>query len=391
MRDGLDPGALARAALPVAAIASLLVIPGLVILAAQSAGTLGFDFLAYHQAASRVLAGQRLYDPTVQQTGGFGLFYYPPPFVLAILPFALVPAATATWLWLGASMAMLVAGVALLPVGVTVRWATLLLAGLSWPVAYALKLGQVGPLLFLLFAIGWRWLDRPLAVGAAGALGAIVKIQPGLILVWALLTRRLRAVLVGGAVLVVAAAAATVLLGGIGVWQDYVALIRNVSDPITTPHNFTPGAAAYQAGAPPALATAIQLLSSALVVAAVILAALRAPADASLLVAIVASQLLSPVLWDHYAMLLLLPVAWLLERRQWWAVLIPLVTSAVTLVVTLPAVIYPVMFWISLLGVLAVGLREGRPTAAAATAMGTPVTDGLHSGAEPTGVVEARG
>ena len=85
-----------------------------------------------------------------------------------------------------------------------VRWATLLLAGLSWPVAYALKLGQVGPLLFLLFAIGWRWLDRPLAVGAAGALGAIVKIQPGLILVWALLTRRLRAVLLGGAILVVA-------------------------------------------------------------------------------------------------------------------------------------------------------------------------------------------
>jgi alpha-1,2-mannosyltransferase len=389
MRDGLDPGALARAALPVAAIASLLVIPGLVILAAQAAGTLGFDFLAYQQAASRVLAGERLYDPTVQQTGGFGLFYYPPPFVLAVLPFALVPAATATWLWLGASMAMLVAGVALLPVGVTVRWTTLLLAGLSWPVAYALKLGQVGPLLFLLFSIGWRWLDRPLAVGAAGALGAIVKLQPGLILVWAVLTRRFRAVLLGGAILVVAAAAATVVLGGVGVWQDYVALIRNVSDPITTPHNFTPGAAAYQAGVPAGLATAIQVLSSVLVVAAVILAALRAPADASLLVAIVASQLLSPVLWDHYAMLLLLPVAWLLERRQWWAVLIPLVTSAVTLVVSLPAVIYPVMFWISLLGVLAVGLREGRPTAVIAT--GATACDGFRAGAEPTGVVEARG
>jgi len=391
MRDGLDPGALARAALPVAAIASLLVIPGLVILAAQSAGTLGFDFLAYHQAANRVLAGERLYDPTVQQTGGFGLFYYPPPFVLAVLPFGLVPAATATWLWIGASMAMLVAGVALLPVRVTVRWATLLLAGLSWPVAYALKLGQVGPLLFLLFAIGWRWLDRPLAVGAAGALGAIVKIQPGLILVWALLTSRLRAVLLGGAILVAAGVLATVALGGIGVWQDYVALIRNVSDPITTPHNFTPGAAAYQAGVPAGLATAIQLLSSILVVAAVILAALRAPADASLLVAIVASQLLSPVLWDHYAMLLLLPVAWLLERRQWWAVLIPLVTSAVTLVVSLPAIIYPLMFWISLLGVLAVGLREGRPLAATAIAAGPPTTDGLQSGTEPTGVVEARG
>jgi len=59
-------------------------------------------------------------------------------------------------------------------------------------------------------------------------------------------------------------------------------------------------------------------------------------------------------------MLLLLPVAWLLERRQWWAAAIPLVTSAVTLVVNLPAVIYPIVFWVALLGVLWVGLREAR-------------------------------
>jgi Glycosyltransferase family 87 len=336
-------------------------VSGLVVLAAVSAGTFAFDFLAYHQAAQRVLDGQRLYDPTVQQTGGFGLFYYPPPFVLAILPFGLLPAAAASWLWLGLSVAMLVGGIALLPVGSTVRWLTLLLAGLSWPVAYALKLGQVGPLLLLLFAIGWRWLDRPVAVGLSGALGAIVKIQPGLTLVWALLTRRFAAVAVGVAILIVAAVAATVVLGGIGVWQDYVALLRNVSDPITTPHNFTPGAAAYQAGVPAALAATVQLVSSGLVVIAVVVAIARTSADASFLVTVVASQLLSPVLWDHYAMLLLLPVAWLLERRQWWAVAIPLVTSAVTLFVNLPAGIYPVVFWIALVAVLGTGLRERRP------------------------------
>ncbi len=345
-----------------------MAVSGLVILAAQAAGTLGFDFLAYHQAAGRVLDGERLYDPTVQQTGGFGLFYYPPPFVLAVLPFGLLSPTVATWTWIGLSVTMLVGGIALMPVRPTIRWTTLLLAGLSWPVAYALKLGQVGPLLLLLFAIGWRWLDRPLAVGAAGALGAIVKIQPGLILVWALLTRRLQAVLVGAAILLAAAAAATVLLGGIGMWQDYVALIRNVSDPITTPHNFTPGAAAYQAGVPVGAATAIQLASSVLVVAVVIVAALRTPADASLLVTIVASQLLSPVLWDHYAMLLLLPVAWLLERRRWWAVAIPLVTSAATLFVNLPAAIYPIVFWVALLAVFVVGLRERRDEAIVAMA-----------------------
>ena len=47
---------------------------------------------------------------------------------------------------------------------------------------------------------------------------------------------------------------------------------------------------------------------------AFVFAALRRPPVASYLVAVVASQLLSPILWDHYAMLLLLPVAWLLDR-----------------------------------------------------------------------------
>jgi hypothetical protein len=57
-------------------------------------------------------------------------------------------------------------------------------------------------------------------------------------------------------------------------------------------------------------------------------------------------------------MLLLLPVAWLLERRQWWAVLIPLATSAVVLLVNLPPALYPIAFWAALLGVLAVGWRD---------------------------------
>ena len=55
-------------------------------------------------------------------------------------------------------------------------------------------------------------------------------------------------------------------------------------------------------------------------------ATLWLPAVPSYLVAVVASQLLSPILWDHYAIVLLLPVAWLIDRGWTWAALIPLAT-----------------------------------------------------------------
>ena len=63
--------------------------------------TLGYDFLAYHAAASRVLAGQPAYDTSFEAAGGFGLFYYPPTFIPLVLPFGLLPAGVATWAWIG--------------------------------------------------------------------------------------------------------------------------------------------------------------------------------------------------------------------------------------------------------------------------------------------------
>jgi hypothetical protein len=105
------------------------------------------------------------------------------------------------------------------------------------------------------------------------------------------------------------------------------------------------------------VAGAIQAVAVVVALVAVVVAARRSASDASYLVAVVASQLLSPLLWDHYAMLLLLPVAWLLERRQWWAVAVPVATS-ILLVGALPVVIYPIAFATCLLAPIAVGWRR---------------------------------
>ena len=146
-------------------------------------------------------------------------------------------------------------------------------------------------------------------------------------------------------------------------WSDFVTLIRQVGDPITTAHNFTPGAIAYQLGVPAATASIIQLASTVVVLGAVVASARWATAEASYLVAVVASQLLSPVLWDHYAMVLLLPVAYLLAAGRWWALLIPLVTATPLVGVT-PAIAYPLCFFVTLGATFGVGIRA-RPVEAA--------------------------
>jgi len=206
-------------------------------------------------------------------------------------------------------------------------------------------------------------LARALAALTA-ALGAAIKVQPLIVLGWALLTRRFRVLawgLVGIAMLFVAA---TIVVGP-RAWLDQTSLLAQVSQPIQTPHNFTPGRIAFELGAPEAVAWGVQVAAWAVTLACLLFAVWNISPTASYLVAVVASQLLSPVLWDHYAVMLLLPVAWLLSRRIWAAALVPLAVAIPVVGIT-PAVIYPVLFFATLAALLVEGRRERLEQVAAA-------------------------
>jgi hypothetical protein len=342
-----------RAALPVLAV--LAWIGGVAAILAAAGSTLGYDYLMYDGAAHRLMAGGALYDLSFSAPGPNGLFDYPPTFILAVIPFAAtLPPHVASLAWIAMLNLAFVAGVAILPVRRETRWAVLLLAGLSWPYLYAVKLGQLGPPLFLLYAIAWRWADRPAAAGLSAAVGTCAKLQPLLLFGWALATRRFRAVAFGLGVLVAGALLAS-LVAGLGAWTDWIDLIARVgSNALTAPQVLSIGAIAYRAGVPLAVASALQWASAAAAGAVALVAWVRYPASVAIVVTAVASVLVSPIVWAHYAVILLLPVALLLDRRHWWAVALPIVTW-------LPIdAVYPVVFAIGLLAPLAVGEQMRR-------------------------------
>lgn len=341
---------------------------GLILAAAAGSGTLGFDYKAYDLAVDNLLAGRTMYDPDAQATGAFGLFFYPPPFALLVLPVALLPADLGVWVWTALLVAASVAAIWLMPVPATARWITLLLAALSWPLVFAIKLGQAGPIVLLLFSIGWRWMDRPRVLGVASGLGTIIKIQPALLVGWAVVTGRRRAALVAVVVVAVLGGIGTVIAGP-GAWLDEASLLARVSQPVLTPHGVGVGRLAYEAGAPELLATALHWLNLVAVAAVVAWVTWRGSHVASYLAVVVASHFVSPVLWDHYALVLLLPVAWLVARRRWLAVLIPLVT-ATPFIGLAPSAAYPLAYWVTLAWVAWLGLRDreaDRPAALAPT------------------------
>ena len=89
-------------------------------------------------------------------------------------------------------------------------------------------------------------------------------------------------------------------------------------------HNFAPGAVAHLAGASDGLATGLQTVSALAALCALAAAWRWASPVAFLQITILVSQLVSAPLRDHYLVLLLLPVAWLVGRGRKWAALIPL-------------------------------------------------------------------
>lgn len=287
----------------------------------------GYDFEAYANAALRLADTGSLYQPETlggpYTPGPHGMYMYAPPLGIAIWPLTSVGPGSAIALWYLLHVAVLAGACALMPVSAQLRMSVFGVAALSFAVIHDLVLGNVSVLLLLPLSAAWRWLDQPLG-SIAQAVAMSVRPMLGVLLVWQLLRRRWRAVawtLGAGAVMV----ALTLPAVGVSGYLDYVTVLRNLGGVTGVEFNYDLSSSLLLLGTTEAAATLALLGGFAVAVAAIILS-LRRDGEVGFMVTITASLLLSPLLWDHYLAMLVLPAAFLASRGRPWALALPLLS-----------------------------------------------------------------
>jgi alpha-1,2-mannosyltransferase len=188
-------------------------------------------------------------------------------------------------------------------------WRCYPIALLYPPTVENVEYGAVGSVLTLLVALGWHYRERVAA--AAFAIGAVIVLKVFLwpLVVWLAATRRWKASL--GAV-VVAAGLTVVSWAAIGFRgvTDYPDLLRRLSD-IEAENSYSANAILVALGLPDGAA---RVLVGVLAVALLVLA-WRVATDPTegdrraLTLALAAGVVATPILWLHYLVLLVVPIA----------------------------------------------------------------------------------
>jgi hypothetical protein len=179
----------------------------------------------------------------------------------------------------------------------------------AWPAVWSSMInGAISSLLVLACAALWRYRSRPVVAGALVAALVVFKLYLWPLGVFLLATRRYRA----SAVAVVVGAAATfgswALLGFAGLRQ-YPQLLDRLTS-LVGDQSYSPYALFRSLGASAGVARYAMLGFGALLLVAVVVRGRRAESErAALMVAVAASLALSPVVWPHYLVLLVVLVA----------------------------------------------------------------------------------
>ena len=268
---------------------------------------LDFHHELYRQAEA-VANGDDAYESPGADLSDRSNAVWPMAAVLPIVPLTALPPDVADWLATLFVIASLVAALWLLEVRDWRIYGVVLL----WPaVIEAVQTANASLPLTMLVALMWRYRDRAGIAGVALGYGVAVKLFLWPLVVWLALVGRVRAAVIAA---VVAAASLVLLLPFTGL-GDYVRLLRNLGETFEH-HAYTPFALLADLGVPDTVARVITVVLGLVVLA-------LAWKRRSLGLAIAAALVLSPIVWRHFFVLLLVPLA--LSRPRFDAVwLIPI-------------------------------------------------------------------
>lgn len=263
----------------------------------------------------------------------FSLPVYPAPANLAVVPLSLLPYWTAATLFTIVSVGAMALALRLLEVR---DWRCYVLTLISWPFMYSLELGALGPLIVLGAACMWRWRDGLWPPAIALASIVIAKIFPFPLAAWLLITRRYRQFLLALGLGAAATLVAWAVLGFAGM-TAYPTMLSNLSF-IQEGRSDSLVAALLAVGLSARVAQALALLGAgALLLLAWRLARTDGGQRRAFGLAVMAALTGSPIVWDHYLVLLFVPIALLSPHysRLW---LVPL---AGPVLLALSAIVFP--------------------------------------------------
>jgi glycosyl transferase family 87 len=261
------------------------------------------DFAIFRSAATAVLAGRSPFPaPSSHAVAHFDKFVYPPSTAFFFAPLTVVPLAVAQTVMLALGAVCVFAALRLLEVR---DWRCYGVAAMSAPAVNSLALGAVTSFLLVGVAAAWRYRDRPGPAGLVVALTAVCKLYLWPLGLWLLVTRRSRAALFAAATAVVLVIAGWAAIGFAGM-RSYPHLLRVLAN-VEAGTSYSPVALLDLSGAAGGLLT---LGLAALLVVAVGFAARSADGDRrAFALAVAGSLLITPIVWLHYFLLLLVPIA----------------------------------------------------------------------------------
>lgn len=298
-------------------------IAGGMIVFSSAAGLLAWDVrFAYLPAAEAVIHGDSPYpaldDPILEDQKGY---VYPPQLLFVLLPLTPLPNGVVAVLVTAGLIGLLFVTLRLLGI----RDVRCFAAAILWmPTASALLLGNVSIPLAFAAAVAWRY--RGATWKPAWALGLAVagKFLMWPLLIWTAATRRLRPTVWALVIGVAVTLASWAVIGFEGL-TGYPDLLRRLSE-IQSHRSYSLVGMASTAGLGEAVGQVATLLVGGGLLVGCVLFARRRDDFRSFTCAVAATLALSPIVWLHYLVVLLVPVAiarprfsllWLLPVLLW--------------------------------------------------------------------------